>query len=74
MKQSLRSPVDGVKSSFHQGDHRVDAYVCFQCDYLAVSVDGQAARGQACDEFRPTLLRASKAAFPDDAVIQSLTD
>jgi hypothetical protein len=65
-------PRYGVRLSFVRGPDRVDVLLCFECDILAAWRNGQWLGYEDFDDARPVLVRAVRAAFPDDAEIQSL--
>ncbi|HEX5447330.1 MAG TPA: hypothetical protein VFW87_26180, partial [Pirellulales bacterium] len=67
-------PEYGACLTFFRTDHRVDVLVCFECNVLLVAFDGTLSGGEDFDAIRPVLVRAAKAAFPADAVLQGLAD
>jgi len=67
-------PIYGVRFSFVRGGDRVDVLLCLQCDVLLVYRNGEIAGGEDFDPIRPILVRAAKAAFPDDEVIAGLKE
>jgi hypothetical protein len=66
-------PAYGVRLSFIQDTDRVDVLLCFECDMLLVG-RGDVLGGEDFDNGRLTLVRAAKAAFPDDEIIQQLEE
>ena len=64
----------GVQLSFYRGDDRLDVLLCFQCDELQVRWKDARSEAEDFDAIRPPLVRAVKALFPDDAVIQGLKE
>jgi hypothetical protein len=62
-----------VRLAFYRGSNRVDVYLCFGCNDLAV-VEGGKERGKDFTEIRPTLLKAVRQLFPFDPGIQGLRD
>ena len=64
----------GVRLSFYRGADRLDVLLCFECDILAVSWNGKKAQHEDFDPVRAELVRAVKALFPDDPVIQKLLE
>ena len=67
-------PEYGVCLSFFRGDNRVDVLLCFECNILLVAWNGSVTGGEDFDPVRPVLVRAVKAGFPADDVIQTLEE
>ena len=67
-------PEYGVCLSFYRMGDRVDILLCFECSIVMMAHNGVATGGEDFDYMRPTLVRAAKALFPSDSVIQGLTD
>jgi len=68
-------PVWGVRLSFYRGADRVDILLCFQCDLLQVSLNGNRTAGnEDFDPIQPQLAHAVKAIFPNDPNIQAVRD
>jgi hypothetical protein len=64
----------GVRLDFHRGDEIVQVLFCFACDDLAVYRDDDLIHGAAFDPARGEVVRVIKPLFPDDEVIQSLSE
>lgn len=67
-------PLYAIKASFFQASDRVDVYFCFQCEDLAVVLNGMKTGAEDFGNSRQIFVRAGKAAFPNDAVLQSLEE
>jgi len=67
-------PNYGAQLSFISGEDRVDVLLCFACDMLLVGRDGQTLGSEDFDHARGVLVRAVKECFPDDEVIQRLSE
>ncbi len=67
-------PVRGVRFSFFRGDDRLEVLLCFNCDILGVRLNDGELQDQNFDRVRPQLMRIVKAIFPDDPVIQKLSE
>ncbi|MBA3480316.1 MAG: hypothetical protein H0T51_00740 [Pirellulales bacterium] len=67
-------PVYGVKLSFYQAKDRLDVYLCFQCDVLTTARDGQVFGSEDFDNARHVLVKALKQVFPNDKVIEELSE
>jgi hypothetical protein len=65
-------PQYGVRLVFDRGGDRVDVLLCFECDILAVAYNGTFTGGEDFDPVRPVFVRAVKAVFTNDRVIQGL--
>lgn len=64
----------GVRLSFEGLNSQVDVLFCFECDILAVFENGKKTSGKAFDPGRPALVSLMKQIFPDDAVVQGLSE
>jgi hypothetical protein len=67
-------PVYAVKLSFHQTNDRVDVYLCFRCDVLTIVQDGEILGSEDFDDARPVLVSALKQVFPNEKVIEELSE
>lgn len=67
-------PVWGVRLSFYRHNDRIDILLCFDCDILRVSLNGKPIEHEDFDPIRPQLVRAMKAIFPNDPVVQNLPE
>jgi hypothetical protein len=68
------APVYGVRLSFLRGSERIDVLFCFECDVLLVGRNGRVTGGEDFDFGRSVFVRAVKAIFPDNEVIQRLRE
>lgn len=67
-------PTPGVRLSFVRGGDRIDVILCFECNMAFTYIDQRFIYGFDFDEVRPVFVRAVKACFPDDEVVQRLTE
>ena len=68
------TPRFGVRMTFRGAENRVDVLLCFECNLIAVNLNGSFVGGEAFDYIRPVLVRAVKSLFPDDDAIQALRE
>jgi len=68
------NPRYGVKLSFHRGAERIDVLLCYECMIFTAVRGDQFIGGEDFDNGNATLVRAAKAAFPDDEAIQGLQE
>ena len=67
-------PTYGVRLTFEADGGAVDILLCFECDILAIFIDGTAIGGEDFDDIRPALVQAVKQIFPDDVELQALSE
>lgn len=67
-------PTYGVRLTFEADGRAVDVLLCFECNILAIFVDGTEIGGEDFDDIRPALVQAVKQIFPDDVELQALTE
>jgi hypothetical protein len=67
-------PVYGAQMTFLRGPDRIDVFFCFSCNFLLVRRNGRITGGEDFDDSRAVFVRAVKAAFPTDEVIQGLLE
>ncbi len=65
-------PLFGARLEFLQGDKSTNVFFCFECDILAVYVNGKSVGSEDFDDMRPELVKAMQKIFPEDKVIQGL--
>ncbi len=65
-------PTYGVRLSFHRGGERIDVLFCFECNILLIGRDGRTTGGEDFDRNRAVFVRAARALFPEDDLIQRL--
>jgi len=71
LEENNCTPDYGVGLRFAKGAETVEFHLCFECDALQVTHNGQSAE-KDCAAARATLIQAIRAVFPTDAVIKSL--
>ncbi len=62
----------GLAARFVRGDRRLEVVFCFECDILAVYLDGQAVGSEDFDRAHRRLAALAREWFPLDAEIQKL--
>ena len=67
-------PIYGVKISFFKGSERVDVFFCFACDVLAVASGDSVFGAEDFDHSRLLFVQIVKELFPDDPVIQGISE
>jgi hypothetical protein len=65
-------PVYGVRVRFGSNAEAIDVNLCFECNILTVSRDGNPVGGEDFDPARRELVALCKELFPDDSEIQKL--
>lgn len=67
-------PKYGVRLTFQADGGAVGVLLCFECNILAIFVDGTEIGGEDFDDIRPALVQAVKQIFPDDVELQALAE
>jgi hypothetical protein len=67
-------PTYGVRLDFISGKRRIEVYFCFRCGDLAVVENGRRLGGRDFGPSQDQLAREMKAIFPNDEVIQALSE
>ncbi|MCA8992854.1 MAG: hypothetical protein KDA88_12775 [Planctomycetaceae bacterium] len=65
-------PIYGVRLEIEAEGHRLEIYLCLQCELLLVTLDGKTVGGEDFDNIGPELIQLMKDLFPGDADIQEL--
>jgi hypothetical protein len=68
------APIYGVRIRFESSDDWLDINLCFSCDMLEVTRNGESVGGEDFDPIRPQLVRLCKELFPGDAETQKLKE
>jgi hypothetical protein len=71
LEENNCTPDYGVGLRFTKGAETVEFHLCFECDALQVTHNGQSAE-KDCPAARAALVQAIQAVFPTDAVIKNL--
>ena len=67
-------PTYGVRLTFEADGGAVDVLLCFECDILAIFIDGTVIGWEDFDDMRAVLVRAVQQIFPDDVELRALTE
>ncbi len=67
-------PRYGVRLTFEAEGGVVDVLLCFECNILAILVDGIEIGGEDFDHMRLVLVQAVKQIFPHDVELQALVE
>jgi hypothetical protein len=71
LEEKTCNPDYGVRLRFTKGADNVDFLLCFDCDHLQVTHNGETAE-KDFDAARPALVQAMQTVFPRDEVIKNL--